>query len=426
MTTALRRGWAGAGFAAPMDVLLLVAVAVLVVGFLVAFLVTRRGPRDAVAPTPAPPAGQRPPAQPPEDWRLAAPPPPSPFPERRVPTPPPPEWHPGTAPLERRRPMPPDAAFSLADHNLTDHAQDGWRQDGWRQDGQAHDGRGPDAPRHRATDGAPAPAMLSNQALLAGHVIGPDGRPVSGATLTVSDFHGSPAGIGRSATDGRFRLHLPTGGTYLLVCTADGHQSTTVMVTVAVATLACDIVLAGTGGIDGWIRHQHGGPAAGATVTLTDLRGEVVASTMAGPGGGYRLTGLNAGEYTVVASAAGARPSAGTVQVPASGGTRVDIVLQSNGALRGTVRAAHSARPVPDASVALVDGSGGVVAALRTGADGEYVFAEVPPGGYTLIASGYPPVASRIELTGERTEVRDVILGAAPARSGTDERPEWG
>jgi hypothetical protein len=242
-------------------------------------------------------------------------------------------------------------------------------------------------------------------------------------------LHGSPAGIGRSATDGRYRLHLPTGGTYLLVCTADGHQSTTIMVTVAVATLACDIVLAGAGGIDGWIQHQHGAPGAGATVTLTDLRGEVVATTVTGPGGGYRLTGLNAGEYTLIVSAAGAQPSACTVEVPATGVCRADLVLQSNGALRGTVRAAHSSRPVPDASVALVDGSGGVVAALTTGVDGEYVFAEVPPGGYTLIASGYPPVATRIELTGERTEVRDVILGAAqqrPAPAGnSDARSEW-
>ena len=50
-----------------------------------------------------------------------------------------------------------------------------------------------------------------------------------------------------------------------------------------------------------------------------------------------------------------------------------------------TVRAANGSRPVPDAAVALVDGSGGVVAALTTGADGEYVFAEVPPGRYFML-----------------------------------------
>jgi hypothetical protein len=410
--TALHGGWAG-------DLVLIIAVSVVVVGFLLVFLWTRRPPGDRAAEAPEPPAMDRAPDgmpapmlpdpfRNPESFWIQEPFRPGPMrppeqlrpPERfRPPSeatePQAPSWAAAeppsrSQPLERRHPLPPDAAFSLTEPSSE------WSLDG---------------ARHRAAD-PPAPAMLSNRALLAGRVMGPDGSPVSGARLTVSDFHGSPAGIGHSATDGRYRLHLPTGGTYLLLCTADGHQTTTVMVTVAVATLACDIVLGGAGGIDGWVRHQYGEPAAGATVTLTDLRGEVVASTMAGGTGGYRLTGLNAGEYTLVVSAAGAQPGAYTVQVPASGVGRVDMVLQSNGALRGTVRAANGARPVPDASVALVDGSGGVVAALTTGADGEYVFAEVPPGRYTLVASGYPPVATLIELTGERTEVRDVILGA--------------
>jgi hypothetical protein len=392
---------ASAGFTKSTDVLLLAGLAVLAVAFLLVLLGTRRSDRDVqVRPSsPPPPGAHRPPVGPPEEWPSAVP----LLPQRRVAAP------------------PPGAHGSLPD------APSGLPE------------RGP-AARHLAaapptaplvTSPPPllsshAPPMLSNQALLTGHVTGPEGSPVSAASLTVSDFHGSPVGVGRTATDGRYRLHLPTGGTYLLVCTAEGHQSTTIMVTVAAATLVCDIVLAGAGGIDGWLRHHQGEPAAGAVVTLTDLRGEVVASTVAGPAGTYRLTGLNSGEYTFVVSAAGARPSAFTVQVPANGVRRVDLVLQSNGALRGTVRAANGARPVPDASVALVDGSGGVVAAIVTGADGEYVFAEVPPGGYTLIASGYPPVATRIELTGERTEVRDVMLGPKPQQSGVDVRPERG
>jgi hypothetical protein len=375
-----------AGLADPTIIGLLVGVAVLVAGLLLVVVWIRRSGRGA-ADAPAPPAGEQPPEDRPSAVPLFA------------------EHHSTDLPLERRHPMPPVAAFSSVEPGVE---------------------YSPEGPRHRAAD-MPSPAMLSNRALLAGRVIGPDGHPVSGARLTVSDLHGSPAGVGHSATDGRYRMHLPTGGTYLLVCTADGQQSTTVMVSVAVATLACDIVLSATGGIDGWIRHQHGGPAAGATATLTDLRGEVVASTVTGPTGGFRLAGLNAGEYTLITSAAGAQPGASAVQVPASGVRQVDIVLQSNGALRGTVRAAHSARPVADASVALVDGSGGVVAAITTGADGEYVFAEVPPGGYTLIASGFPPVASWVELTGERTEVRDVVLGTGSPRPGLAQaQPEWG
>lgn len=281
--------------------------------------------------------------------------------------------------------MPPDAAFGA-----TEPSEEG--------------------PQYLPAD-MPTPGMLSNQALLAGRVVGLEGHPVSGAKLTVNDLHGGAAGDGHSATDGRYRIHLPTGGTYLLVCTAEGYQPTTVMVSVAVSTLACEIVLGGTSGIEGWIRHQHGTPAADARVTLTDLRGEVVTSTVASRIGGYRLTGLNVGEYTLVVSAAGAQPNACTVHVPANGVYEVDVVLQSHGALRGTVRSATSARSIPDAAVALVDAGGGLVAAGTADADGRYVFAEVPPGGYTLIASGHPPVATEVELTGELSEVCDVTLG---------------
>jgi hypothetical protein len=369
---------AEAGFAVPVNLVLVLGVAVLVIGFLLMFIWARRSSSNGAG-TPAPQAGERSPVGSAEQSSSAVP----LFPEQRL----------RTLPLEKRRPMPPDAAFGL-----TQRSQEG--------------------PRHLAAD-TPAPAMLTNQALLAGRVIGSEGRPVSGARLTVSDLHGGAAGGGHSATDGRYRLHLPTGGTYLLVCAAEGYQSTTVMVTVAVSTLVCDIVLGGTSGIEGWIRHQHGMPAAGARVTLTDLRGEVVASTVAGRAGGYRLTGLNVGEYTLVVSSAGAQPNAGTVHVPASGVYEMNVVLQGNGALRGTVRSANGARPVPDASVSLVDGSGGVVAAGTTDADGQYMFAEVPPGGYTLIASGHPPVATGVELTGERSEVCDVTLGAGQPWPGS-------
>ncbi len=215
-------GEAGAGFATPTDLLLLGAVAILAVGLLLVFIWTRRAARDEAADASAPPAWERPAGPPPE--------------QLRPPVPLLPAQPRGTTPLERRRPMPPDAAFTVIE-------------------------RGQDGARHRAAD-PPAPAMLSNQALITGRVAGPEGHPVSGGKLTVSDFSGSPAGIGRSATDGRYRLHLPTGGTYLLVCTAEGHQSTTVMVTVAAATLVCDIVLGGAGGIDGWIRHQRGEAAS--------------------------------------------------------------------------------------------------------------------------------------------------------------------
>jgi hypothetical protein len=58
----------------------------------------------------------------------------------------------------------------------------------------------------------------------------------------------------------------------------------------------------------------------------------------------------------------------------------------------------------------LLDGYGNVAGAAVTGEDGRYEFGDLLPGGYTLTASGYAPVAARIDLAGERTD-RDIMLG---------------
>jgi uncharacterized surface anchored protein len=158
--------------------------------------------------------------------------------------------------------------------------------------------------------------------------------------------------------------------------------------------------------------RQSGDAASGATVTLTDARGEVVGAAVAGPDGEYVLADLNPGDYTLTATALGARPVAQAVSLDGSGGRRYDVVLASNGALAGTVLSATSGSPVREASVALVDEFGNVAAWTLTGEDGWYDFRDLPPGSYTLTASGYAPVATRVELAGDRTDHQDVVLGA--------------
>ena len=100
------------------------------------------------------------------------------------------------------------------------------------------------------------------------------------------------------------------------------------------------------------------------------------------------------------------------MELNGTGRHRVDLVLPANGTIAGMVRAASSARPVPEASVTLVDSAGDVVASAVTGEDGRYEFADLLPGGYTLTASGYAPVATAVQLESERVDEHDVILGS--------------
>jgi uncharacterized protein YfaS (alpha-2-macroglobulin family) len=184
------------------------------------------------------------------------------------------------------------------------------------------------------------------------------------------------------------------------------------MVAVGASEVRRDITLAGASLIEGRVLRPGGEPISGATVTLTDVRGEVVGAAVTGPDGAYVLADLYPGEYTLTATAEGARPIARAVAVEGVGSHRVDVLLQSNATITGTVRAARSGLPIADASVTLMDGYGDVAASTVTGEDGRYEFGDLLPGAYTLTASGYAPVASRVDLVGAGVN-RDIVLGDA-------------
>ncbi|WP_436526902.1 MFS transporter [Actinoplanes sp. HUAS TT8] len=263
--------------------------------------------------------------------------------------------------------------------------------------------------RGSAPAAAPVSPAPAGSTTLSGQVTGADQRPLAGARLTLADFGGAQAARAVAGADGSYRLATDAPGAYLLICSADRHQPAAVQLTLTGAERR-DLTLAAAGRIEGAAVDQHEQPVPSATVTVTDGEGTVVGSAVTGPDGGYVLAGLYPAEYTVTASAPGARPAARTVVLDAGGVSRADLVLAGNGTLSGQVRAAASGRPVPEASVTAVDESGAVVATTWTGADGRYAFPDLTPGVYTVTATGYPPVAGRVELAGDRT-THDILLG---------------
>ncbi|MGO4754453.1 carboxypeptidase regulatory-like domain-containing protein, partial [Streptomyces sp. 2MCAF27] len=78
--------------------------------------------------------------------------------------------------------------------------------------------------------------------------------------------------------------------------------------------------------------------------------------------------------------------------------------------VQGVVRAGADRRPLPDARVTLVDAAGNVVATATTGEDGAYAFTDLNAGDYTVIASGYPPVAGALTVQGQGVDGHDVEL----------------
>ncbi|MEU0163913.1 MFS transporter [Streptomyces iakyrus] len=236
-----------------------------------------------------------------------------------------------------------------------------------------------------------------------------DGTVVPRAALTLIDAAGQQTGRAASGEDGRYALATPGPGSYVLIATAGGHQPQAVSVTVGEHPVELDIVLGGAGNLVGTVVTADGTPVRDATVTLTDVHGEVVATTRSGREGGYVITELVAGEYTLAASAPAFRPAALPVTVQAARETRRDIELAGGAVLRGTVRAGGG-RPVEDARVTLLDVAGNVVDTLTTGADGTFRFVDLSSGEYTVIAAGYPPVATVLQVAGGGRTERDLQL----------------
>lgn len=261
---------------------------------------------------------------------------------------------------------------------------------------------GPGIPRARPPHSGGIPVC--------GTVQHPDGTAVPRAALTLIDVSGRQVGRGASGDDGRYALATPGSGAYVLIAAAGGHQPQAVSVTVGERPVELDVVLGGAGRLTGSVVTADGTPVRNASVTLTNVRGEVVASTSSGREGGYVIGDLVAGEYTLAASAPAFRPAAQPVSVQAARETRQDVELAGGAVLRGTVHAT-AGRAVEDARVTLLDAAGNVVDTLRTGPDGMFRFVDLSSGDYTVIAAGYPPVAAVLQVAGGGRTERDLQLG---------------
>ena len=267
---------------------------------------------------------------------------------------------------------------------------------------------GPTAHAGAARTGGQPGAGQTTGVPVGGAVLEPDRAPVPRAVLTLIDMEGRQVARAGSDARGLWALAAPRGGNYVLIAAAPGHQPQAVTVTVGNRPVELDVVLGGTGRLSGAVRSAEGAPVADAAVTLTDSRGEVVATAHADADGEYRFRDLVSGRYTLAVSARAYRPAALAVEVGASGETRQDVAMTGSGTLRGTVRTLGG-HPVAEARVTLLDSSGTVVAAVTTGADGTFRFTDLEPGEYTVMASGYPPVATALRIEDGHTE-RDLHL----------------
>jgi MFS family permease len=242
-----------------------------------------------------------------------------------------------------------------------------------------------------------------------GHVRGTEDVPVGGAAVTLISLGGRQLSRSVAGPDGSYALETPGEGTYVLITAADGHQPQATTVVVGAEPVTYDVLLTGSSGLAGVVRSADGGvPVAGAVVIVTDVRGDVLATVRTDGGGEFSLADLVPGPVTLAVSSPKHRPLALSVEVGATGVTRVDVELRPGAQVRGAVRGAGA--PLGDARVTLVDAAGNVVATTTTGGDGAYAFSDLDSGQYTVIATGYPPRAEGVSLSGGDVDGHDIEL----------------
>ncbi|MFJ6434645.1 DHA2 family efflux MFS transporter permease subunit [Streptomyces sp. NPDC091416] len=258
---------------------------------------------------------------------------------------------------------------------------------------------------------AAAPVATVQGTAVRGVVRGAEGAPVDRAAVTLISLGGRQLGISAAQADGSYGLDAPGAGSYVLIASADGFQPQASTVVVGDEPLTYDILLAGTSGLAGTVRAAEGGtPVEGAMVIVTDVRGDVLATGKSGDAGEFAFGELVPGAVTVAVNAAGFRPLALPVEIGGQGVTRIDAALRSGALVQGVVRAGSGRRPLPDARVTLVDAAGNVIATSTTGEDGAYAFADLDAGEYSVIATGYPPVAGALTVAGHGVDGHDIEL----------------
>jgi EmrB/QacA subfamily drug resistance transporter len=274
----------------------------------------------------------------------------------------------------------------------------------------AADGTGPEGTQRLA---AVATAVRAEEASggvpVRGFVRGNESAPVPQAAVTLISLAGRQLGRSVAQADGSYAVDAPGSGSYVLIASADGFQPQASTVVVNGEPVAYDILLSGTSGLTGLVRAAEGGePVRDAMVIVTDVRGDLLANGTTGEQGEFSFAELVPGAVTVAVNAAGYRPRALPVEVGGTGVTRVEIDLDSGARVQGVVRAPHG--PLADARVTLVDQAGNVVGSATTGTDGAYAFTDLDGGEYTVIATGYPPVATALTVTGAGTDAHDIEL----------------
>jgi large repetitive protein len=233
------------------------------------------------------------------------------------------------------------------------------------------------------------------------------GTPLAGAKVYLRTGGGGGGTLLDSAVaaaNGTYSIDSVLPGNYRLVASAALHTTKTINpLTVAAAPITQNFQLVGLPAgiiISGLVTDSASGtPLAGAVVRLRTGGiggGAVIDSAISAANGAYSIDSVDAGTYSLNATAAGhtARTIAGIVVAAANVTQNIELVgLPAGISISGTVTDSARGTPLAGAVVRLrtAGGAGTLVDSAIVAANGTYSIDSVQPGNYNLsaVAAGH-------------------------------------
>jgi hypothetical protein len=248
----------------------------------------------------------------------------------------------------------------------------------------------------------PLHLVMSGGTSLAGTVIDTSGQALSGVTVSLLDDHDTPAALPEtSGADGRFRFESIASGSYRLTGSRRGLAQSSIQVVVrSTGSPMEDIELVlETGGTVGGSILGGGAEQLSRVQVWAHAGGSMVQRGTVDSIGGYEITGLAPGEWTVVARCTSPdREASGRITIGQGQDlVTLDLDLEAALTISGTVLAAG----VPAVGVIVSCQGGERAGGAVTDSNGRFTIGGLEPGSYVLTA---------MDLAGDRQSSQPVTL----------------
>lgn len=242
------------------------------------------------------------------------------------------------------------------------------------------------------------------------------GNPIPGASINVVQGFTLITSV-LTDTNGQYSISGFAPGNYTVIANAPNFSIAVVGATViANQTTVVNFALkADLGKIFGTVTDAATNPIPGATVQVRNSF-IVMATAVTDSDGNYNFPNLPPDTYTVTAAASGFQRQVKIATVTSNQVTVVNFALNSTpGTISGTVTDAVTTNPIPDATVAIFQGTTFIDSAL-TDVNGDYTIPDLAPGNYTVlaIAQGYQAAFSAKSVVAGMTTIADFALNNNP------------